>query len=42
MAAKIPPYLDGVADQLQIHINEAHEINACAHKVIQGCEKCSS
>ena len=38
-AEKFKPYLDTVADQLQIHINEAHEINACAHKVIQGCEK---
>ncbi|WP_197468857.1 GMC family oxidoreductase N-terminal domain-containing protein, partial [Alcanivorax sp. HI0083] len=38
-AEKFRPYLDTVADQLQIHINEAHEINACAHKVIQGCEK---
>ncbi|MCG8436794.1 MAG: GMC family oxidoreductase [Pseudomonadales bacterium] len=38
-AKNFRPYLDTIADQLQIHTNEAHEINACAHKVIQGCEK---
>lgn len=38
-AEKIKPHFDAVGEQLHVHINEAHEINACAHKVIQGCEK---
>jgi choline dehydrogenase-like flavoprotein len=28
-----------VGKEQYVHINEAHEINACAHKVIQGCER---
>ncbi|EKF75136.1 GMC oxidoreductase family protein [Alcanivorax hongdengensis A-11-3] len=38
-AENIKPYFDKVGEQLHVHTNEAHEINACAHKVIQGCEK---
>lgn len=38
-AEALTPYYDTVGEQLQIHTNEAHEVNACAHKVIQGCEK---
>lgn len=36
---KIGPYYDLVGRWLNVHVNEAHEINATAHKVIQGCER---
>jgi len=36
---KLDPYFDQVGQWLSIHTNEAHEINATAHKVIQGCER---
>lgn len=38
-ADRMAPYFQQVADWLGVHVNEAHEINATAHKVIQGCEK---
>ena len=38
-ASKMAPRFGQVGDWLGVHINEAHEINATAHKVIQGCEK---
>jgi choline dehydrogenase-like flavoprotein len=36
---KIAPYTKIVDRWLNVHVNEAHEINATAHKVIQGCER---
>jgi choline dehydrogenase-like flavoprotein len=36
---KLAAYFDQVGVEQQVHVNEAHEINACAHKVIQGCER---
>lgn len=36
---KIKPTYDVVGKWLNVHVNEAHEINATAHKVIQGCER---
>lgn len=35
----IEPYFDQVGEWLGVHVNEAHEINSTAHKVIQGCER---
>lgn len=35
----IGPLFDEVGAEQYVHLNEAHEINATAHKVIQGCEK---
>lgn len=36
---KIRPTFDLLGQQLNVSVNEAHEINATAHKVIQGCER---
>lgn len=36
---KMDPYFAQVEGWLNVHLNEAHEINTTAHKVIQGCEK---
>lgn len=36
---RVRPHFDVVGRWLNVHINEAHEINATAHKVIQGCER---
>lgn len=35
---KFRSYFDRVEQRLNVHINEPHEINECASKVIQGCE----
>ncbi|MBA3980792.1 MAG: GMC oxidoreductase [Alcanivorax sp.] len=35
----IKPLFDEVGREQYVHLNEAHEINTTAHKVIQGCER---
>ncbi len=35
---KLAPLYDEIGEEQFVHLNEAHEINATAHKVIQGCE----
>ena len=35
----LDPYFGKVESWLNLHLNEAHEINTTAHKVIQGCER---
>ena len=37
--ATVAPVFAEVGREQFVHLNEAHEINATAHKVIQGCEK---
>ncbi|MBZ2187752.1 GMC family oxidoreductase [Alcanivorax sp. JB21] len=37
--ARFKPLLDEVGKEQYLHLNEAHEINTTAHKVIQGCER---
>ncbi len=38
-AEKMAPLYELVGKWQGVHVNEAHEINATAHKVIQGCER---
>lgn len=38
-ADKLAPTFDLVGKWQGVHVNEAHEINSTAHKVIQGCER---
>ncbi|NNM52732.1 MAG: FAD-binding protein, partial [Pseudomonadales bacterium] len=35
---KLRPFYEKVESRLSVHINEPHEINECANKVIQGCD----
>lgn len=36
---KLRPYFEKVEQRLSVHINEPHEINECANKVVQGCDE---
>lgn len=35
----LAPYYQQVEDRLSVHMNEPHEINECANKVVRGCEE---
>lgn len=38
-SAALAPHYEKLEDRLYVHTNEAHEINECANKVVQGCER---
>jgi len=35
----LTPHFEKLEQRLHVHTNEAHEINECANKVVQGCER---
>ncbi len=35
----LKPHFEKIEKRLYVHTNEAHEINECANKVVQGCER---
>ncbi len=35
---RLRPFYEKVERRLSVHVNEPHEINECANKVVQGCE----
>lgn len=35
----LAPYYALLEERLHVHVNESHEINECANKLVQGCER---